>query len=181
MGFIFYPKSPRFVGINFLIPKIKKKILKIGVFVNELEKNILQITKKNKFDFVQLHGTESPFFCKKLFQKKLKLIKAFRIDNLFSFNKLLNYIPFCKYFLFDNNTVNYGGSGEKFCWEKLYEYNFNIPFFLSGGIGKNDLEQIKNFLHPKIFAIDVNSKFEVFPGKKNDIELNSFIKKIRNL
>ncbi|WP_185869228.1 phosphoribosylanthranilate isomerase [Blattabacterium cuenoti] len=178
IGFIFYPHSPRFVGFNFIIPKLKKRISKVGVFVNESEENLLEINKRNKLDFIQLHGTESSFYCKKLFKKKLKIIKSFRINDSFSFKEnIVDYIPFCTYFLFDNN----GGSGKKFCWEKLHEYNFDIPFFLSGGIGEKDFDKIKNFTHPKMFGIDVNSKFEIFPGEKNDILLNSFIKKIRKV
>ncbi|WP_185869799.1 phosphoribosylanthranilate isomerase [Blattabacterium cuenoti] len=182
IGFIFYPNSPRFVGNNFFIPKIRNKILKTGVFVNEIEEKILQISNKKKLDFIQLHGTEKPSYCEKLFKKGLKLIKSFRIDNHFSFKKNVeDYIPFCTYFLFDNNTVHYGGSGKKFCWKKLYEYNFKTPFFLSGGIGIKDFNKVKNFLHPKIFGIDLNSKFEIFPGKKNKIALDFFLKKIRKL
>ncbi|WP_341658493.1 phosphoribosylanthranilate isomerase [Blattabacterium cuenoti] len=181
MGFIFYPNSPRFVGFDFVIPKLKKEIIKIGVFVNESEENILKIKRKNKLDFIQLHGIESPFYCEKLFKKGLKLIKAFRINDFFYFKKIVNYIPFCTYFLFDSNTIYYGGSGKKFCWKKLYEYTFQVPFFLSGGIGMKDFDTIKNFSHARIFGIDVNSKFEIFPGKKDDIKLNAFIKKIRNI
>ncbi|WP_238784174.1 phosphoribosylanthranilate isomerase [Blattabacterium cuenoti] len=182
IGFIFYPHSPRFVGFNFIMPKFKQKILKVGVFVNESEENILKIVKKHKLDIVQLHGTESPSYCEKLFQKGLKLIKSFRIDNLFSFNQeTIDYIPFCTYFLFDSHTIHYGGSGKKFCWKKLDEYTFHVPFFLSGGIGMEDFDQIKNFFHPKMFGIDVNSRFEIFPGKKNSIKLNIFMKKIRSL
>ncbi|AFJ90662.1 phosphoribosylanthranilate isomerase [Blattabacterium sp. (Blaberus giganteus)] len=181
IGFIFYPNSPRFVGFDFVIPKIRKKILKVGVFVNESEENILKIKEKNKLDFIQLHGTENPFYCEKLSKKGLKLIKSFRINNFFSFKKIVDYIPFCTYFLFDNNTIHYGGSGQKFCWNKLYEYTFQVPFFLSGGIGTQDFDKIINFSHSKIFGVDVNSKFEIFPGKKDDIKLNAFMKKIRKL
>ncbi|WP_185877018.1 phosphoribosylanthranilate isomerase [Blattabacterium cuenoti] len=181
MGFIFYPKSLRFVGYNFSIPKniIDKKILRVGVFVNESEENVLRISKNNELDFIQLHGTENSVYCKQLFKKKLRIIKSFRIDNFFSFKNTIDYIPFCTYFLFDSNTINYGGSGKKFCWKKLEEYNFKTPFFLSGGIGINDFEKIKKFLHPKIFGIDLNSKFEIFPGRKDNFLLNKFIKKIR--
>ncbi|WP_185860904.1 phosphoribosylanthranilate isomerase [Blattabacterium cuenoti] len=181
IGFIFYPNSPRFVGFDFIIPQLKKKISKTGVFVNESEENVLKIKQKNKLDFIQLHGTESPFYCEKLFKKGLKLIKGFRIDNFFHLNKIKNYIPFCTYFLFDSNTIYYGGSGKKFCWEKLHEYTFKVPFFLSGGIGIQDLDKIKNFSHSKMFGIDINSKFEIFPGKKDYLKLNAFIKKIREL
>ncbi|WP_185863437.1 phosphoribosylanthranilate isomerase [Blattabacterium cuenoti] len=179
IGFIFYPNSPRFVGFDFIIPKLKKNILKVGVFVNESEKNILKIKRKNKLDFIQLHGTENPFYCEKLFKQGLKLIKGFRIDDLFSFKKIIDYIPFCTYFLFDSNTIYYGGSGKKFCWKKLYEYTFKVPFFLSGGIGPQDFDKIKSFSHSKMLGIDINSKFEIHPGRKDDSKLNAFMKKIR--
>ncbi|BBA17155.1 phosphoribosylanthranilate isomerase [Blattabacterium cuenoti] len=181
IGFIFYPNSPRFVGFDFVIPKLKNKILKTGVFVNESEENILKMKKKNKLDFIQLHGMESPFYCERLFQKGLNLIKVFRINDFFDFKKIIDYVPFCTYFLFDSDTIYYGGSGQKFCWKKLHEYTFQVPFFLSGGIGIQDFDKIQNFYHSEIFGIDINSKFEFFPGKKDDIKLKTFIKKIKKL
>ncbi|WP_185871833.1 phosphoribosylanthranilate isomerase [Blattabacterium cuenoti] len=181
IGFIFYPNSPRFVGFDFMVPNLRKEILKTGVFVNESEENILKIKNKNKLDFIQLHGEESPSYCERLFKKGSKLIKSFRINNFFSFQNIIDYIPFCYYFLFDSDTIYYGGSGCKFCWNKLNEYTFEVPFFLSGGVGIQDFNKIKNFFHSKMFGIDLNSKFEVFPGKKDDVKLNTFIKKIREL
>ncbi|WP_185855686.1 phosphoribosylanthranilate isomerase [Blattabacterium cuenoti] len=177
MGFIFYKKSPRYVGKNFIIPDISNKILKIGVFVNDNKDNILKISKEKKLDFIQLHGKESAFFCEQLCKRKVKIIKSFKIDKYFLFKKIYDYIPFCPYFIFDNN----GGSGQKFTWEKLNEYYFETPFFLSGGIGINDVEKIQKFFHPKMIGIDINSKFEIFPGKKNKKILKIFLKKIKNL
>ncbi|WP_185874025.1 phosphoribosylanthranilate isomerase [Blattabacterium cuenoti] len=183
IGFIFYPHSPRFVGYDFLLPKIPKKIFKTGVFVNESKENILKISKKQKLDFIQLHGTESPFYCENLIKKGLKLIKSFRIDNGFSFKEIKDYLNLCNYFLFDTKTTIFGGSGKKFNWDKLYEYHWDTPFFLSGGIGIEDIDKIKTFFysHSKMFGIDINSKFEILPGKKNNKNINIFIKKIRKL
>ncbi|WP_185865188.1 phosphoribosylanthranilate isomerase [Blattabacterium cuenoti] len=177
LGFIFYSKSPRFFSKNFIIPKLKKEIFKTGIFVNETIENIMNISYNNKLDFIQLHGNESPFFCKKLFDKGFRIIKSFKINNSFIMKTLSSYIPFCSYFLFDNN----GGSGKKFCWNILKKYNFDIPFFLSGGISSKDLKKIKEFNHPKIFGIDINSKFEIYPGKKNKEMIKSFIEKIKKI
>ncbi|WP_185850569.1 phosphoribosylanthranilate isomerase [Blattabacterium cuenoti] len=181
IGFIFYPHSPRFVGDNFFHKKSNQKIFKVGVFVNELEDNVIKINKNNKLDFIQLHGKENVSYCERLFKKGLKIIKAFRINNLFFFKKIEEYIPFCNYFLFDSDSIHYGGSGKKFNWLKLNEYDFKTPFFLSGGIGTEDLNLIKKFSHPKMFGIDINSKFEIYPGNKNIELLNTFMKKIRKL
>ncbi|WP_185868668.1 phosphoribosylanthranilate isomerase [Blattabacterium cuenoti] len=177
IGFIFYDQSPRFVGKSFSVPNIPKNIFKTGVFVNENENLIVEIYKKNKLDFIQLHGMESPCLCRKLFEKGFKIIKSFKIHNFFSFKKIIEYIPFCSYFLWDNN----GGSGKKFQWERIQEYDGNIKFFLSGGISLKDIDKIKKISHPKIFGIDINSKFEIFPGKKNEKMLEIFIKEIRSL
>ncbi|WP_185864641.1 phosphoribosylanthranilate isomerase [Blattabacterium cuenoti] len=182
IGFIFYSNSPRFVGENFDYQKSNTKIFKVGVFVNESENNIIKINNSKKLDFVQLHGKENVSYCERLFQKGLKIIKSFRIKNSFSFKKIKDFTHFCNYFLFDSYTTHhYGGSGKKFNWEKLDEYNFKTPFFLSGGIGIEDLNAIKKFSHPRIFGIDINSKFEIYPGNKNIKLLKDFIKKIRKL
>ncbi|WP_238785617.1 phosphoribosylanthranilate isomerase [Blattabacterium cuenoti] len=176
MGFIFYPKSPRFVGFNFSIENINNNsVSKVGVFVDEKKENIIKIYNEKKLNFIQLHGKEKVSFCEFLFKKGIKIIKSFKINNYFPMKILSNYIPFCSYFIFDNN----GGSGRKFDWKKLYEYDLDKKFFLSGGISVKDINNIKNFFHPKIYGIDINSKFEIYPGKKNKKKIKIFIEKIK--
>src|SRR5690349_16711265 len=109
MGFIFYKKSPRNLENN--IPNLPNSIKKIGVFVNASLEEIQEKVKQYELDFVQLHGDESPEFCHLLQQNKLKVIKAFSIDNQFHFNTLNNYNNYCDYFLFDTKGTNYGGNG----------------------------------------------------------------------
>ncbi|WP_185882574.1 phosphoribosylanthranilate isomerase [Blattabacterium cuenoti] len=179
MGFIFYPRSPRFIGYNLILPKINK--LKVGVFVNENEKTILTTSQKHKLDIIQLHGHESPQFCEKLAKNNITLIKVFHINNSFSFQKTKDYVSLCHYFLFDTKTKYYGGSGKKFCWKKLYDYDLCTSFLLSGGIKMEDMIDIQNIfhLHPKMFGIDINSGFEKCPGKKNYTFIQHFIQQIK--
>lgn len=182
IGFIFYQLSPRFVGNKFKIPKIhnvKNSIKKVGVFVNE-DKNIL-INKIIKYDldYIQLHGNESPNFCKYFYNKGYKIIKVFSIDKEFDFNKIINYENFCSFFLFDTKTYLYGGSGVKFNWDYLNKYKLKTPFFLSGGISMYDIYKIYKIDHPKCFGIDINSKFEIIPGIKNINTIKNFIKKLK--
>ncbi|WP_110483085.1 bifunctional phosphoribosylanthranilate isomerase/tryptophan synthase subunit beta [Candidatus Karelsulcia muelleri] len=178
IGFIFYDKSPRFVGSNFLAPNTIG-ISKVGVFVNEKEENLLKISLKNNLDFVQLHGTESPDYCSNISKYGIKIIKSFGIDNDFSFEEISKYRNYVNYFLFDFKSTFYGGSGKKFSWEKIYDYNLKVPFFLSGGINSNDFDQINNLKIPSLLGIDLNSCFEIKPGLKNIFLLKKFLSRIK--
>ena len=179
LGFIFYPKSKRFVGEDFVMPAISDTIKKVGVFVNAEPQYVLEKIKKYNLNAVQLHGDETPEYIaelKKSIPDNISIIKAFGASEDFNFEKLKPYESICNYFLFDTKTKEYGGSGHQFNWDVLKNYNGVLPYFLSGGIGIDDIEKIKNSkLNP--FAIDVNSKFELEPGLK-DIEL---IKQLKQL
>lgn len=164
MGFIFYDKSKRY--FEGTIPSLPKSIKKVGVFVNECMDVILHKIAVHNLDLVQLHGEETAEFCQILADKKIKIIKAFAVDKFFEFSQLKKYEPFCIYFLFDTKGENPGGNGVVFDWKILSKYDSKTPLFLSGGIGAAELKQIKKIQLP-VFALDINSKFEVEPGFKN--------------
>ncbi len=177
IGFIFYEKSKRFIGndLNIKDLYIDKRIKKTGVFVNASEAYILKNINKHGLDLVQLHGNESPEFCQSLYEKGIKISKAFQIDDDFDFTKLNRYKKVCDYFLFDTKTKNYGGSGRKFDWEILQAYDNEKPFFLSGGIDIEDVSSISKLKNMNIFAIDINSKFEIKPGVKDIGKIGMFM------
>ncbi len=182
MGFIFYKKSPRFVGeyLSFdFVRTIPKHIIKTGVFVNESSYSVFNAIAHYDLDMVQLHGNESPEICSEL-KPYVKVMKAFQIQEDFDFKQLESYIPLVDYFLFDSPTANYGGSGKSFNWNLLENYNYNIPFFLSGGISEEHIEEIKQLNIPQLVAIDINSKFETEPGLKNTNQIEQFINKLNN-
>jgi phosphoribosylanthranilate isomerase len=183
MGFIFYEGSKRYCEGTItleLLAELPKGIEKVGVFVNETTEVIRDIVQKYGLDLVQLHGRETPGQCRYLQESGIRLIKAFSVDDRFSFENTLLYERYCEYFLFDTRGNNYGGNGTVFDWEMMKGYFSPIPYFLSGGLNLENL-QSKEFekLRPKPFAIDVNSGFELEPGLK-DVEklkkLFSFIK-----
>ena len=182
MGFIFYEKSPR----NFEndIPDLPKSINKVGVFVNASFEEILKKTIKFQLDLVQLHGDESPEFCHLLQQNKIKVIKAFSIYNQFNFNELKKYNKFCDYFLFDTKGTNYGGNGYTFDWTVLENYQLDKPYFLSGGIGIENIEEVKSFFtknySKNCIAIDCNSKLEISPGLKSIEKVKQLINVLKN-
>ena len=181
MGFIFYPKSPRFAEPldSATLKALPKSIKKIGVFVNENLENILTIAYKYDLDGVQLHGTELEGMCKELRKAGYIVIKAFPIAEAYNFKVTKAYEGSCDYFLFDTKTDAYGGSGLKFNWKMLDEYVGETPFLLSGGIAADDAEAILKIEHPKFAGIDLNSKFEVKPGEKNVELLKEFLKELK--
>ena len=175
MGLIFYKKSKRFVNKDFLVKKNNKKL--VGVFVNETIDEIKRISKKYDLDYVQLHGDENVEFCNKV-NNFIDVIKVFRISYDFDFNSIDKFYNCCKYFLFDTKSKKFGGTGEKFEWSILKEKKIYKDFFLSGGIDNNDDQIIKNLDLNHLIGIDLNSKFEFEPGKKDVKKLNKFLNKI---
>ena len=177
MGFIFYEKSKRF----FNQPEINlnNKVKRVGVFVNENIQEIKNKIKKYKLDYVQLHGEENVNFCHSL-QTFVKIIKVFKIDYNFNFKKTEEFDKVCDYFLFDTKSQLHGGSGKKFDWDLLKNYNCKKDFFLSGGIDISDIEEIKKIVNSyPIAGIDVNSKFELDNLEKDKEKINLLIKKLR--
>ena len=168
MGFIFYGPSPRFVNELpvEVLDVIPHTVNKTAVFVNESAEVINMLIDKYNFDFIQLHGNESPDFCNS-FRDKAIVIKAFGINNDFDFEQLTKFKKKVDLFLFDTKTDNYGGSGQKFDWNVLDKYDLDIPFFLSGGISPENIEEVKYINHPQFYGVDLNSKFEISPGLKN--------------
>ncbi len=184
LGFIFYPKSARFVGEDFSLEQLKAipgSIQKVGVFVNELPEKVMEICWKLNLQVAQLHGGESPEYCQQIKASGLTVFKAFSVYDSFDFAQLSGYTAVCDYFLFDTKGHLPGGTGQKFNWALLKNYNDSVPFFLSGGIGPDDLEAIRNFEHPRWRGLDVNSGFELSPALKNVKKLQKFINEIRNI
>ncbi len=171
-GLIFYKDSPRYVG-----DKIKKEDLKnsdfdlkkVGVFVNADYDEIMQVVEDYGLDVVQLHGDESPELCEEL-SDEVEVIKAFKVGkSKMSIDEMVaDYDEVCDYYLFDTATDEViGGSGEKFDWKLLSDSKIEKPFFLSGGIGVDDVKKVKAFKHLDYYAVDVNSKLEKEPGVKD--------------
>ena len=174
--FIFYKKSKRFFNESKLI--LNDKINRVGVFVNQEINEVIDNIKKYKLDYVQLHGEEDVRYCLSI-KSICKVIKVFKIDDTFNFDKVKKFENVSDYYLFDTKTNLHGGSGKKFNWEILKNYNSKKYFFLSGGISENDIEEIKKIrkTYP-IIGIDINSKFELPNLKKDRDKIKSLIDKI---
>jgi len=184
MGFIFYPKSKRFVGFEpslEVLAIVPDSVRKVGVFVDETLEKVLEIYQNWDLDVVQLHGNETPEYCQQIKDSGITVFKAFSVDEEFDFSKLQSYSGVCDFFLFDTKGRLPGGTGQKFNWQLLENYKGDVPFFLSGGIGPDDLEAVLNFRHPQLFGIDINSGFEISPALKDIEKVKLFISGIRKL
>ena len=178
MGFIFLPKSPRFVAsLPEYMPKKQKRV---GVFVNASLEQILAKAQKFSLEYIQLHGDEPPAFCSELKNRGLKVIRALRIANADDIIRAESY-NMSDLMIFDTKTELYGGSGKKFNWQLLENYKGCVPFLLSGGIRSDTFEEIKAFFHPQFAGIDLNSGFEISPALKDVGKLNNFIEKIKGM
>ena len=176
-GFIFYPKSPRAVDAALPIES-PIGLQRVGVFVDEPLESILAIQGRWRLDILQLHGKESPEYVTLLKAKGLRLIKVFSIEKAEDFENCAAYSPYCDYFLFDTKGPAKGGNGFAFDWSLLQHYKGTKPYFLSGGIGPEAVEAIAQIQDPRLFALDLNSRFEESPGIKQLEKLETFIKQI---
>ena len=179
LGFIFWEKSKRNMTLDS-IPKLLETTKKVGVFVDASIQEIAAKINQYQLDIIQLHGNESVIFCKNVKKLGVEVIKVFSMDSNFNFSVVKEYVLAVDYFLFDTKGKLPGGNGITFDWNVLENYHFNVPYFLSGGIGTTEIDGLKEFLKSpaakKCYAIDVNSRFEKKPGIKNKIKLQKFKK-----
>lgn len=188
MGFIFYPKSSRYVSeVPAYLPT---KCKRVGVFVDASTDEIIKKIHDFSLDMIQLHGNESPEQIShlskatgrrdsgNLLTNHLSIIKAFNIATAEDLKSTASYTGLADYFLFDTKGASVGGNGEKFDWSVLSNYEGDTPFLLSGGIGPDDAERILDYHHPKCIGIDLNSQFELAPGLKDVTTLSRFLNKI---
>ncbi|WP_136466301.1 phosphoribosylanthranilate isomerase [Flagellimonas onchidii] len=178
MGFIFWEPSSRFFKGE--MPTLSKSIKNVGVFVNASLEEVLEKAQKYNLAAVQLHGSESPEFCKDLREntQSLDIIKVFSIKDDFDFSILKRYEEVCDHYLFDTKGKLPGGNGYTFDWSVLNNYPSTKPYFLSGGIGLESVEKLESFMNSPTskycHVIDVNSKFEIKPGLKDIDQLKKF-------
>ena len=174
MGFIFWAPSSRYVSEKpSFLPTRQKRV---GVFVDARIEEVKSKADEYALDLIQLHGSESPAFCERLkANSRQQLIKAFNIATQEDLQQTIPYEGLVDYFLFDTKAKMVGGNGTQFDWSVLSAYQGNTPFLLSGGIGPDDAEKVRNFHHPQLAGIDLNSRFELSPAFKDIEKLKQFI------
>ena len=200
IGMIFYPKSPRYVEMQSshagIIPDYAKEDIgvsvssktpaRVGVFVDDMVQNIVTRVVNYHLDYVQLHGNEPREMCENLrstldpdIRPGIKIIKAISVSDASDIQKYKEYVGAVDLFLFDTKCKTMGGSGQQFDWQVLEQYDGEVPFLLSGGIGPEDASCLHAFHHPKCIGIDLNSRFEIEPGVKDVEKLKGFLNEIQ--
>ncbi len=199
IGMIFYPKSPRYVEMQSshagIIPdyvkediniKSAKSPARVGVFVDDMVQNIVTRVVNYHLDYVQLHGNEPREMCENLrltldpdIRPGIKIIKAISVSDASDIQKYKEYVGAVDLFLFDTKCKTVGGSGQQFDWQVLEQYDGEIPFLLSGGIGPENASRLHAFHHPKYIGIDLNSRFEIEPGVKDVEKLKGFLNEMQ--
>ena len=176
MGFIFWPKSSRYVSErpDYLPTKCKR----VGVFVDENIAQVKAIANEYSLDYIQLHGKENTDYVKTL--EGYHLIKAFNIATPEDFEACKAHEGLVDFFLFDTKGKSVGGNGEKFDWSILSAYQGNTPFLLSGGIGPDDAASVRAIHHPKFAGVDFNSRFELEPALKNVAKMKDFLEGLKD-
>jgi phosphoribosylanthranilate isomerase len=183
MGFIFWPKSKR-----WLKPEERKQVMekikdapfrKVGVFVNALAGEMIDTAEECRLDYLQLHGDESPELCHTLRKQGFRVIKAFAVATPEDLEQTAAYEGRADYFLFDTKCESRGGSGKSFDWSVLKACKGTTPFLLSGGIHPGSLSAIRRFHHPRLAGVDLNSGFETAPGLKDTDKLAAFVRELR--
>ena len=182
VGYIFFKGSMRYVGdqpdpVLFSIPR--NRVSRVGVFVNEPLLSVRRVMDADWVDMVQLHGTETPEYCKALVNEGIHVIKAIKPGALGNADALKAYYGVVHYFLFDTPGEGHGGTGMKFDWDQLKDYSLPVPYLLSGGIGPTDGPAVRKLDQLWFHGVDVNSRFEISPGHKHIELLEGFIKEIR--
>lgn len=185
IGFIFWPGSKRYCAEK---PAYLPKANRVGVFVNAAISEIVEKVREYELYIVQLHGDEDLAYVSKLHKeldsanvKRPIVIRAIQVSSRSQVIKANMWDGFVDGILFETPTNGYGGSGESFDWSLLSSYRGKAPFFLTGGIGPQSLEALKEFSHPRWAGVDLNSRFEIEPGLKNVALLKPFIEELRSV
>ena len=179
IGFIFYPQSPRYL---YELPSyLPERAKRVGVFVNEQKEHVAVMVDRFGLDYIQLHGHESPDYCRSLRMAGMRIIKAFAIANPKDLLNISAYEGLCDYYLFDTKTAQYGGSGHQFDWNLLNRYQGRTAFMLSGGINQYSTRAIRRFHHPMLAGLDLNSRFETEPGLKDVERISRFMVSLQTI
>ena len=173
MGFIFYEKSPRYVGPDFTMPTLPVTVKLVGVFVNHDLDHIVSMVRQHGLDVVQLHGHEPVSMVEELRSLGIRTFKVFSVDESFDFSVIEPFEKYADYFVFDTKGQHYGGNARRFDWSLLRKYNQRVPFLLSGGLNSENIGEIGQLKGMNLHALDINSGVEISPAVKDPVKVKA--------
>lgn len=183
LGFIFYEESPRYIEpakagavINWIEgPEC------VGVFVNQPLDDVNMISRQTGIDLVQLHGNESPEYCKLVDKPVVKVIHISEGDVPADLDSRINQYADCVDFLMFDTKIEgkWGGTGQSFDWSLVDDITQGIPFFLSGGLRAENIRAACKTVHP--YAVDLSSGLEAEPGSKDYDKIEAFMDEMREI
>lgn len=176
LGFIQYKESPRYIS-----PDRVKEILAwiygpapVGVFVNEEIDHVNELASDAGFEFVQLHGDETPDQCAEVVQPVIRALRVFPDTTADDLRRVMDaYAPHVAFFLFDTGQAGlHGGTGRTFDWQVAASLAESYPLFLAGGISAANVATAAEVVQP--YAVDASSSLERSPGIKDIDKLADF-------
>lgn len=184
LGFIFHPKSPRYIEpeeARLIIDQLPPFIDVVGVFVDKKRTEVEEIVQYCRLTYVQLHGKESPKYTERLFRfaSPCEIIKAFRVGSQSSPDDFKPYVPFVRSFLLDTYDKELlGGTGKSFDWKIIESLNLVRPYILAGGLGPENIVDALESVNP--VTVDVNSGVEISPGIKDHAKILELVNAVRS-
>jgi phosphoribosylanthranilate isomerase len=167
VGFIFHPPSPRYIEPQKaaeIIDRLPQHLVKVGVYVNQKEHLVRRVYENCRLDMIQLHGDESPEFCRQF--PGDRIIKALELKNEEDLKKAALYDVAA--ILVDSRHAGlYGGTGKTSNW--MLARQISQPLILSGGIKEENILEAMQMVSPA--AMDINSGMESSPGKKDHVKI----------
>ena len=179
LGFIFYPKSQRYVvpaKAKEIIQKLPSEIIKVGVFINHEIQEVREIAQFCGLNLIQLHGDESPEYCAQF--PLSSLIKAVSCQTEEEIRELRNY-PVAAILMDGRDPGRYGGTGKKSDWRLAIKVKETHPLILAGGLNKENIRKAIETVRPQ--AVDVNSGVEISPGKKDPRKITEIVRIVREI
>jgi phosphoribosylanthranilate isomerase len=177
LGFVFHPASPRYVTparAQAIIASLPPALCTVGVFVNLPASEVLQIAEMCGLDFIQLHGSETPEYCRRFPSERLIKALSFRSEEEFA--AAADY-PVRAFLVDAHDPVRFGGTGRTCDWDLAGRFAARHPLVLAGGLNADNLVAALESVNP--LAVDLSSGVETAPGKKDHGKVRAVIAVVR--
>ena len=185
VGFVFFPPSPRNLGLEAaraLGERVMGRAGKVALTVDAIDGALLDIVEALKPDMLQLHGKETP---QRVVQVRtrfgLPVIKALPIAERADLSPIREYAQVADRLLFDarppKDATRPGGLGRRFDWMLLAGINPGVPYMLSGGLDAGNVAEALRITRAP--GVDVSSGVESAPGVKDVDKIREFIRAAR--